>query len=239
MVPGRLTVGSVGGPMSARRLQPPRPDRDHAPGAGRRLRGVHEDRQSLVTPARLPHLRQGRLLRLVAEQARERATRPRPGIRSCARPSRARPGAGATSTTSPSRSTSAAALRRRAARQLSARSTSSRSSGPGGGSSRYGRYLSTSASSPAGAGVELEHLDPAEQLHPGELRPVVVVDVDAERRLRVAAQPADSGGLGGPLRLAVDRAPDRALGEREGDRQHPRPVVVVEEGEPRDPARLE
>ena len=84
--------------------------------------------------------------------------------------------------------------------------------GPGGGSVRYCGYLVARASRPATPVVDVEHLDPPQQLDPGELGPVVVVVVDAERGLRAAAQPADPGGLGGALRLAVDRAPDRAVG---------------------------
>ena len=43
-----------------------------APGVGRGLRGVPEDRRSLAAPADLPRVRQGRLLRRLAEQARHR-----------------------------------------------------------------------------------------------------------------------------------------------------------------------
>jgi hypothetical protein len=79
----------------------------------------------------------------------------------------------------------------------------------------------------------------ADELHPGEPGPVVVVAVDGDRGLRPGAQPAHARECRAraPLRLLVDRAPDRAGRDRERDGQHARAPVAVEHAEMRD-ARL-
>ena len=66
-------------------LHPPGHDRDHrAAGGGRRLRGLPGDRRRLAAPADLPRVRARRLLRRLAQQARDRARlgREHPIIRS-------------------------------------------------------------------------------------------------------------------------------------------------------------
>ena len=65
----------------------------------RGLRGVPARRHPLGASAAVPHLRARRLLRLVHRRSTPPGTSTRPGTRSCARSSRARPGAGATWTT--------------------------------------------------------------------------------------------------------------------------------------------
>ena len=74
------------------------------PEHDRGLRGVPEDRERLGASAHVHDLREDRLLRLLPEQARDRTLHTRAAIRSSARPSPARTGAGATSTKSRSRS---------------------------------------------------------------------------------------------------------------------------------------
>ena len=84
------------------------------PETDRRLRGVPEDRRSLGAPAHVHDVREDRLLRLLAEQARDARTRASPSIRSSAPPSPARTGSGATSTSSRSRSRRSRCARSRA-----------------------------------------------------------------------------------------------------------------------------
>ena len=92
---------------------------------------------------------------------------------------------------------------------------------------------------PAAPLLYRQHLHRADQLHPGEPAPVVVVHVHAQRRLGPAAQVTHAGGFTRALGLVVDHAPHRVLGERVGDRQNARTLGVIHEGQAGHPARVE
>src|SRR3954452_23277784 len=72
--------------------------------------------------------------------------------------------------------------------------------------------------------------DVAEQLDPGELRPVFVVAVDRQRRAGMVAQPGDAGRRPA-FGLVVDGAHHELADERERDRLDPRLAVLVEQPE--------
>ena len=63
--------------------------------------------------------------------------------------------------------------------------------------------------------VDVDDADGAQQLDPRQPVPVVVVVVDAQRRVGPAPQVAQTRRIARALRLVVDRAPDGALGHRE------------------------
>ena len=110
---------------------------------------------------------------------------------------------------------------------------------PGGRPAAVGRVLVGEGPRALGPGVEMvEHDHRAEDLHPGERAPVLVVAIDGERRLWAPPQeahPRDPGSADA-LGLVVDGAVDPPAAHRVGDRQHAGAVAIVEQAEVADAA---